>query len=326
MVMMMIKTGSCKELLLSSLLLLLCSILNNVYGAEVAEVSGEISRLTCRNRASPCFLRLISCPRECPEVRPEDPRARACFLDCNSPKCETTCRGRKPNCNGVGSGCYDPRFVGRDGAIFFFHGEKDHNFALVSDIHLHINARFVGLRPAGRPRDFTWIRALGLLHGRHALTISATPTAHWTDDVDHLAFALDGEPFHLPVGHLSTWRSPDGTLTVERTGSRNSVAVAVGEVAEVMVNVVPVTAEDDKVHGYGIPSGDCFAHLEVQFSFYGLSPEVEGVLGRTYRPDFRSTAKVGVPMPMVGGEDEYRTSSLVAADCSRCIFAPVADD
>ncbi|KAF5201424.1 Late embryogenesis abundant (LEA) protein-like protein [Thalictrum thalictroides] len=49
---------------------------------------------------------------------------------------------------------------------------------------------------------------------------------------------------------------------------------------EISINVVPITEQDDKIHNNQIPSDDCFAHLEVQFRFIGLSPEVEGVLGR----------------------------------------------
>ncbi|EEF28678.1 conserved hypothetical protein [Ricinus communis] len=60
---------------------------------------------------------------------------------------------------------------------------------------------------------------------------------------------------------------------------------------------------------------------QVQFKFYGLSPKVEGVLGRTYQPDFENPAKPGVAMPVVGGEDKYRTSSLLSADCGSCMFS-----
>ncbi|KAJ9562683.1 hypothetical protein OSB04_007843 [Centaurea solstitialis] len=91
-------------------------------------------------------------------------------------------------------------------------------------------------------------------------------------------------------------------------------------VVEILANVVPVTSEDDKIHGYKVPSDDCFAHLEVQFRFSGLSDEVEGVLGRTYRPDFENPAKPGVAMAVVGGEDRYRTTDLLAADCATCMF------
>lgn len=89
-----------------------------------------------------------------------------------------------------------------------------------------------------------------------------------------------------------------------------------------MVNIVPVTKEDDRVHHYKVPSDDCFAHLEVQFRFFSLSPNVDGALGRTYMPDFENPAKPGVAMPVVGGEDKYRTTSLLSPDCSTCLFSP----
>ena len=64
-------------------------------------------------------------------------------------------------------------------------------------------------------------------------------------------------------------------------------------------------------------------HLSVQFKFFHVSEKGEGVLGQTYRPDFQNPVKRGVPMPVRGGEDKYKTSSLLSADCKYCIF--VAD-
>ncbi|XWS27959.1 hypothetical protein CRYUN_Cryun25bG0025000 [Craigia yunnanensis] len=96
----------------------------------------------------------------------------------------------------------------------------------------------------------------------------------------------------IPEGHQSSWQSSE------------------------------MTKEDDRIHNYQIPSGDCFAHLELQFKFYGLSSKVEGVLGRTYQPDFVNPAKPGMAMPVVGGEDKKRISSLLSADCYSCIFSP----
>ncbi|KAJ6792774.1 Uncharacterized protein M6B38_237305 [Iris pallida] len=286
------------------------------------------SKLACTSRRSPCYRRVIRCPPECPFAKPSNPKAKACSLDCNSPKCEAVCRGRKPKCNGLGSGCYDPRFVGGDGAVFYFHGRKDEHFALVSDTGFHVNARFIGIRPANRTRDFTWIQALGLIlggsgGGSHTLAVEAARAAKWEDGVDRLRLSYDGEPLDLPEGHLARWEpTDDDNLAVERTGSRNSILVSVRDAVEVSVSVVPITEEEDRVHGYGVPGGDCFAHLEVQFRFPGrLSPRVEGVLGRTYRPDYVSAAKPGVAMPVAGGEDRYRTSSLLSPDCKACLFS-----
>lgn len=137
---------------------------------------------------------------------------------------------------------------------------------------------------------------------------------------DLLKFTYNGEELVIPESHLSVWQSPGNAIRVERTSSKNNVLITLPEVTEISVNVVPVTKEDDRIHNYQIPSDDCFAHLEVQFRFYGLSSNVEGVLGRTYQPDFKNPAKPGVAMPVVGGEQKYRTTSLVSADCIACVF------
>lgn len=218
----------------------------------------------------------------------------------------------------------DPRFVGADGVVFYFHGRHNEHFTLVSDTNLQINSRFVGLRPEGRTRDFTWIQALGILFDSHKLTIEATKTAIWDDEVDHLKFTYNGNELVIPQGYLSTWESKENInqVRIERTSSKNSVVVNLPEVAEISINVVPVTKEDSKIHDYQIPDNDCFAHLEVQFKFYGLSSKVEGVLGRTYQPDFQNPAKLGVAMSVVGGENKYRTTSLLSSDCGLCLFAP----
>ncbi|KVH96962.1 Root cap [Cynara cardunculus var. scolymus] len=229
---------------------------------------------------------------------------------------------RKPNCNGPGAACYDPRFIGGDGIVFYFHGKSNQHFSLISDSDLQINARFIGLRPEGRPRDYTWIQALGLKFGHHNFTLEATKTAKWDDNVEHLNLSYDGTELVIPEGHSSEWTSTNGDIQVERTSTTNSLTVHIPDVAEISVNVIPVSEEDSKIHNYQIPANDSFAHLEVQFRFLGLSSKVEGILGRTYRPDFENPAKPGVAMAVVGGDDKYKTSSLLATDCALCVFDP----
>ncbi|KAI9090928.1 hypothetical protein K1719_028413 [Acacia pycnantha] len=90
--------------------------------------------------------------------------------------------------------------------------------------------------------------------------------------------------------------------------NKNSTMVTIKDVAEILVKLVSVTKEDDRIHNYQFPLDDCFANLEVQFRFNKLSSDVDGVLGRTYRPDFENSAKLRVAMPVVGGE------KLVAGD------------
>ncbi|KAI3745486.1 hypothetical protein L1987_58600 [Smallanthus sonchifolius] len=126
----------------------------------------------------------------------------------------------------------------------------------------------------------------------------------------------------IPEGHSSEWNSTEGDIQVERTSTTNSLTVTIHDLVEISVNVIPVSEEDSKTHSYQIPTNDSFAHLEVQFRFFGLSSNVEGILGRTYRPDFENPAKPGVAMPVVGGDDKYKTSSLLATDCAFCMFSP----
>ncbi|XP_071706818.1 uncharacterized protein [Rutidosis leptorrhynchoides] len=278
--------------------------------------------LTCKSRKSKCFNKLVKCPVECPKVKPKNPKDKACFFDCYSPKCEAVCRSRKPNCNGPGAACYDPRFIGGDGIVFYFHGRSNEHFSLITDSNLQINARFIGLRPQGRTRDYTWIQALGIKFGHHNFTLEASKAEKWDNNVDHLKLSYDETPLFIPEGHSSEWNSTKGDIQVERTSMTNSVTILIQDVVEISVNVIPISEEDSKIHNYQIPENDSFAHLEVQFRFFGLSPNVEGILGRTYRPDFENPAKPGVAMPVVGGDDKYKTSSLLATDCALCVFDP----
>lgn len=61
------------------------------HGKPTAPVKPQ--RVTCYNRRSKCFLKYVTCPVECPKVQPKDGKAKGCFLDCYSPKCEAVCRG-----------------------------------------------------------------------------------------------------------------------------------------------------------------------------------------------------------------------------------------
>ncbi|KAG9442017.1 hypothetical protein H6P81_017871 [Aristolochia fimbriata] len=290
---------------------------------EVAGKPFPPQHFLCDNAGRKCFGKDIKCPVQCPEFKPADPTAKACFVDCNSPKCEAVCRNRKPNCEGIGAACYDPRFIGGDGIMFYFHGKAEENFALVSDADLQINARFIGRRPEGRSRDNTWIQALGIMFGgTHTLSLAAKrEVAVWDDAVDQLEFTYDGFPLSLPTGHLSSWNMSN-MITLERTAAANSVTVTLANLAEISVSVVPITEEDNRIHNYQIPADDCFAHLEVQFKFFNLSEGVEGVLGQTYRPEFVNPVKRGVSMPIMGGEHKYKTSALLSPHCAFCIFTP----
>ncbi|KAH7561017.1 hypothetical protein JRO89_XS10G0159200 [Xanthoceras sorbifolium] len=284
--------------------------------------SGQ-ERVFCLARGA-CNQKTLVCPPECPQRKPKrNKEEKGCFIDCSS-KCEVTCKWRKPNCNGYGSLCYDPRFVGGDGVMFYFHGAKGGNFAIVSDENLHINAHFIGTRPEGRTRDFTWVQALAVMFDTHTLVIAAKRVSNWDDNVDALTIRWDGDKVEVPRdGEEAEWRNiEDGRreVVVERTGDTNSVRVTVAGLVEMDVQVRPIGAEENRVHNYQLPDNDAFAHLETQFRFSNLSDLVEGVLGKTYRPGYVSPVKRGVPMPMMGGEDKYQTPSLYSHVCNFCRF------
>ncbi|MCO5591182.1 hypothetical protein L7F22_051975 [Adiantum nelumboides] len=277
---------------------------------------GRRTRALCYSRGR-CFLKRLTCPASCPRRSSSSSSgASACFVDCTPSKCETSCKSRKPKCNGYGAVCYDPRFVGGDGVMFYFHGKANENFCLLSDSDLHINARFIGTRPLGRKRDFTWIDALGILFDEHQLSIETKKLGAWNDDVDRFFFSYDGAEFRVPLGEESTWQSPDGSLRIERTDNVNSANIVVVGLMSVDVNIVPITKEDNNIHKYQLKlDEDCFAHLDVQFKFTNLSSVVDGVLGQTYRPDFKNPVKIGTPMPIMGGENNFFSTSLFTNDC-----------
>ena len=171
-------------------------------------------------------------------------------------------------------------------------------------------------------RDFTWVQSIALLldDGRQ-LYLGAKKVSTWDNSVDQVTMALDGQPITLPPGEGATWATASG-LNVTRSEDTNAVVVEVEEKLKISARVVPISEEESRVHKYGIVVGeDCFAHLELSFKFYSLSPTVSGVLGQTYGAEYRSTVKMGVAMPVMGGESSYVTSSLFAADCKVARFA-----
>ncbi|KAH7845200.1 hypothetical protein Vadar_010890 [Vaccinium darrowii] len=260
----------------------------------------------CRSTSFPaCFNIEVPCPLAC---------LRTCLLDCVS--CKPVC-----SCNTPGAICEDPRFVGGDGITFYFHGRKDQDFCLVSDPNLHINARFIGKRNPNLNRDFTWVQSIGILFNNHKLLVAAKKTSKWDDAVDRLAIFMDNNPVSLPAAEGSEWKSP--AVTATRTAAANRVTIEAVGAFRLNVAVVPITAEESRVHRYNITEDDCFAHLEIGFKFYNLTDSVDGVLGQTYRSDYVSKAKVNVPMQVMGGADKYLTSHIFATDCLASRFGSV---
>ena len=214
-----------------------------------------------------------------------------------------------------------PRFTGGDGNNFYFHGKRDQDFCILSDANLHINAHFIGKRNPSMRRDFTWIRALGIRFAHHRLYVGAAKTTKWNNDVNHLTIAFDDEDVAIPAAVGARWSPPTApALSVTRTAQTNTVVVELRGVFRIMANVVPITAEDSRVHGYGVTDDDSLAHLDLGFKFYDLTDDVHGVLGQTYRTDYVNRLNVTAKMPVMGGADTFLSSGLFETDCAVARF------
>jgi len=167
-------------------------------------------------------------------------------------------------------------------------------------------------------RDFTWVQSIIILFDNHQLFLGAKRTATWDDSVDRLALSFDGEPISLHESEGAKWES--SSVSFVRETSTNNIIVEVEGKFRITAKVVPITEEDSRIHNYGITKDDCFAHLDLGFKFLSLSNEVNGVLGQTYKPNYVSRVNIGAKMPIMGGGEEYETSSLFSPDCSVARF------
>ncbi|XP_055960213.1 uncharacterized protein LOC126660480 [Mercurialis annua] len=264
---------------------------------------------TCKNSYYPhCYNTKHVCPSSCPG---------GCEVDCVT--CKPVCK-----CDRPGAVCQDPRFIGGDGLTFYFHGKKDRDFCLVSNSNLHINAHFIGKRNKKMARDFTWVQSIAILFDNHQIFLGALKTSTWDESVDRLSLSFDGEPLTLLENEGSTWQSSNAPgVLITRSANTNNVIIEVEGNFKITAKVVPITEQDSRVHNYGITKDDCFAHLDLGFKFYSLSDQVNGVLGQTYGPGYVSRVKIGAKMPVMGGNKEFQTSSLVAPDCAVARFAGV---
>ncbi|KAK3017062.1 hypothetical protein RJ639_006993 [Escallonia herrerae] len=263
-------------------------------------------KVKCKNKDYPkCYTMEHVCPSSCPG---------GCEVDCVT--CRPVCK-----CDMPGAVCQDPRFIGGDGITFYFHGKKDKEFCLVSDPNLHINAHFIGKRNQNMKRDFTWVQSIGILFDDHKIFIGAQKTSTWDNTIDRLGLTFDNEPIFLQETEGASWQPENAPrVSISRVSDTNNVIVEVKGMFKITAEVVPITEEESKAHNYGITKDDCFAHLELGFKFLSLTDEVNGVLGQTYKTDYVSKVKMGVSMPVMGGEKVFATSGLFATDCSVARF------
>ncbi|KAL5202655.1 hypothetical protein ABZP36_013607 [Zizania latifolia] len=263
----------------------------------------------------------------------EDTRHRrpGCMATCPD-RCRTQCLVLCPTCKTFclcdfypGASCGDPRFTGGDGNNFYFHGHKDHDFCVLSDAGLHINAHFIGKRNAAMSRDFTWIQALGVLFAHHRLSLDAVHAATWDPAADHLALIFDDDRVDLPKQDGARWSPPTAPeLSVTRTAQANGIVVELKGVFRIVANAVPITREESRIHNYGVTDDDCLVHLDLGFKFQALTDDVHGVLGQTYRSDYVNRLNVSAKMPVMGGAANFVSTGLFATDCAVARFGGIS--
>ncbi|KAI3809870.1 hypothetical protein L1987_19473 [Smallanthus sonchifolius] len=224
----------------------------------------------------------------------------------------------------LGAVCQDPRFIGADGITFYCHGKKDKDFCHVTDNNPHINGHFIGKRNQNMGRDFTWVQSIGILFDNHKLQIGAQKTSTWNDSIDRISITFDGENIILPQAEGSKWQS--STLSITRIQDTEDVVVEVENMFKITAKVVPITKQDSRIHKYDITDDDCLAHLDLKFKFFSLGDDVDGVLGQTYKSDYVSKVKMGVLMPVMGGDSKFLSADLFATDCSVARFKGSHED
>ncbi|KAM7260347.1 hypothetical protein ACFE04_016088 [Oxalis oulophora] len=131
--------------------------------------------------------------------------------------------------------------------------------------------------------------------------------------------SFDGVPVSMAESEGAKWQS--GGFSITRLSDTNNVFVEAEGNCKITAKVVPITEQDSRIHNYGVTKDDSFAHLDLGFKFHSLSNEVNGVLGQTYRPDYVSRVNVRVSMPVMGGNKEFKTSSLFTPDLAVARFS-----
>lgn len=170
-------------------------------------------------------------------------------------------------------------------------------------------------------RDFTWVQSLGILFDNNQIFIGAKKTATWNNALDRLDLSFNGQPIFLLEGEGAKWEPITAPgVSITRSHDTNAVVIEVEGNFQIKATVVPITKQESQIHKYGITEEDCFAHLDMSFKFYSLTGSVTGVLGQTYASNYNSRVKMGIDMPVLGGDKEFSSSGLFSTDCAVARF------
>ncbi|GJP32902.1 hypothetical protein CLOM_g17487 [Closterium sp. NIES-68] len=241
--------------------------------------------------------------------------------------------------NGTG----DPHFVGADSSRFDFSGRPGEDYALISDAHVAVQAHFDGRwgKWEGRNKALTWMRQISILWGHHTIVFEAR--TGWAADyrtgyLQRLVVDSEEVKLGVPGSHLESASFFDGQVDIKWAAAKKVLGddlvdeyeVRIGDILALRLTLRPEIAmlrtEDDGL-----------VHFTVDVMSAKLSPNVHGVLGQTYRPDF--AGRLGkqklvyselfktyvVPGDNAEGfidgtVDDYKCSDLTHSDCTFCRF------
>ncbi|CAI5950320.1 unnamed protein product [Closterium sp. NIES-65] len=241
--------------------------------------------------------------------------------------------------NGTG----DPHFVGADLSRFDFSGRPGEDYSLISDAHVAVQAHFDGRwgEWEGRNKALTWMRQISVLWGHHTIVFEARQG--WAADyrTGYLQrLVVDNEEVKLgvPGSHLEAASFFDGQVEIKWVAAKKPVKDDLVDEYEIRISDIlalrlTLRPEIEMLR----TDEDGLVHFTVDVMSAKLSPNVHGVLGQTYRPDFAGRLEKQklvyselfktyvVPGDNAEGfidgtVDDYKCSDLTHSDCAFCRF------
>lgn len=84
---LLLSKRSMKILISSSMLVILLALISGFIQANAA-----VEYFWCNTPGSRCYGKYVKCPDECPNTSSENPKAKVCYVNCNSPHCKPECK------------------------------------------------------------------------------------------------------------------------------------------------------------------------------------------------------------------------------------------
>eukprot|EP00899_Mesostigma_viride_P028998 jgi/Mesvir1/9283/Mv04466-RA.2 len=202
----------------------------------------------------------------------------------------------------LSSATSDPHFVTAQGNKFDFNGIAGLSYCILTDINMHVNARFMGADVStskaislDKPDTRTWLDQVAVLYGGDQVLVDSASVRGGSYAGAVGTIRVNGEALE---GHLLVKKLPSG-ITISRKKMR--VLITVPELAVVEVEVVRAAFWEA-----GSGPGRNFINLQIK-QFNGSSV-AHGILGQHF-------AGLVADGDVAGAASDYATSGIFATDC-----------